>query len=139
MNFTEIDALIVANQRDDAEKLYEVVSKGLKGEGTVIEQFCWAEHAAKLNITEGISDVFNAYRGGAGVEPNSAKAFAWLTHGATLKGGERFYFELAIAHRDGDGTEVDIPKFWEYMRKAAQVKGGTEAMYHLALAHATPA
>ena len=137
MNFIELDKLVVAENMGDAEKEYIEVrnSERLKREWTAIEQFCWAEHAAKLNITEGISDVLYAYRGGGGVEPNSAKAFAWLTHGATLKGGERFYFELATAYLDGDGTEVDIPKFWKYMRKAAQVKGGREAMYHLARAH----
>ena len=141
MNFIELDKLVVAEKMGDAENEYIEVRKSerLKGEWTAIEQFCWAEHAAKLNITEGISDVLYAYRGGGGVEPNSAKAFAWLTHGATLKGGERFYFELAIAYRDGDGTEVDIPKFWKYIRKAAQMEDGTEAMYHLALAHETPA
>ena len=144
LNFIELNKLVVAKNMGDPgapEKEYIKVREfeRSKREWTAIELFCWAEHAAKLNITEGISDVLFAYRGGGGVEPNSAKAFAWLTHGATLKGGERFYFELAIAHRDGDGTEVDIPKFWEYMRKAAQVKGGTEAMYHLALAHETPA
>ena len=143
MNFIELNKLVVAKNMGDPgapEKEYIKVREfeRSKREWTAIELFCWAEHAAKLNITEGISDVLFAYRGGGGVEPNSAKAFAWLTHGATLKGGGRFYFELAIAYRDGDGTEVDIPKFWEYMRKAAQVKGGTEAMYHLALAHENP-
>ena len=139
MNFTEIDALIVANQRDDAEKLYEVVSKGLKGEGTVIEQFRWAEHAAKLNLTDGIQDVFSAYRKGTGVAKSSAKAFAWLCHGASLEGGGRFYIDLATAYRDGDGTVVDTQKFWEYMLKAAELEDGREAMYHLARAYDNPA
>ena len=139
MNFIKLDKLVVDKKMKEAEKEYDEESKRFKGKWTAIEQFCWAEHAAKLNIPDGISAVFNAYQGGGGVEPNSARAFAWLAHGATLKGGERFYFDLATAYRDGDGTEVDIPKFWEYMRKAAQVKGGREAMYHLALAHEIPA
>ena len=139
MNFTEIDALVVANQIDDAETLYKVVSKRLKGEGTVIEQFCWAEHAAKLNLTDGIQDVFSAYRKGTGVAKSSAKAFAWLCHGASLKGGGGFYIDLATAYRDGDGTVVDIQKFWEYMLKAAELEDGREAMYHLARAYDNPA
>ena len=139
MKFAELDALVVENRMDEAGTLYDTESIRLKCQCTAIEQFCWHEHAAKLNIKDAISDVFNDYRSGKGVEPNGVKAFAWLRHGASLKGGEGFYFELAVAYRDGDGTEVDIPKFWKYMRQAAEVEGGREAMYHLALAHEDPA
>ena len=139
MKFAELDALVVADRMEDARTLYEAESIRLQRECTAIEQFRWAEHAAKLNIQGAISAVFNAYQGGEGVEPNSVKAFAWLEHGASQTGGERFYLDLAVAYRDGDGTEVDIPKFWKYMTQAAQVEGGREAMYFLARAHEDPA
>ena len=138
MKFTELDALVVADQMAEAGTLYEAESTRLKREYTAIEQFRWAEHAAKLNIQDAISTIFNAYRNGEGVEPDAVRAFAWLEHGASQKGGERFYLELALAYRDGNGTEVDIPKFWKYMTLAAQVEGGREAMYFLALAHEDP-
>ena len=138
MKFAELDALVVDGQIADAMKLYEAESIRLQGDSTPIEQFRWAEHAAKLNIPDAISAVFNAYQSGEGVEPNDARAFAWLKHGASQKGGERFHLELALAYRDGHGTEIDVPKFWKYMKNAAQVEGGREAMYFLALAHEDP-
>ena len=139
MKFTKLDALVVADQMDEARTLYEAESKRLKLECTAIEQFCWDEHAAKLNIMDAIEAIFKAYRDGKGVEPNRVKAFAWLRHGASQKGGEGLYLELAIAYQEGDGTEVDIPKFWKYMTLAAEAEGGSEAMYNLARAHENPA
>lgn len=136
--FTELDALVVAGRMDDAIELYKAESIRVEREYTVIEQFRWAEHGARLNIQDAIHTVFNAYQSGDGVEPDAIRAFAWLKHGASQKEGQRFYLQLALAYRDGNGTEVDIPKFWKYMTLAAAAEGGREAMFFLALAHEKP-